>query len=158
MQTDDDAIILAFERGAKSLRFLKTIAGVLAAVLPVAAASAEPAFYFHKPAVDRESFAADLGRCVELAGGVSVRPQAPYSANPYAAAAGGFFAGMMASRERRAMIGSVMRTCMADKGYRRVTAPKTTLRALKDLSDDQKLARLFDLATRPDPLGDVLPR
>jgi hypothetical protein len=140
------------------LRLLGTFVFAMAAAVPLSPASAEPAFYFYKPAVERQAFEADLGQCIELAGGVSVHANAPYAANPYAAAAGAFFAGIMASRERRAMIGSVMRTCMADKGYRRVVAPKPVVKELGSLKDQDKMARLFDLASQASPLGEVLPR
>lgn len=130
----------------------------LAIMLPAGAALAEPAFYFHKPSVDRPTFDSEFGGCLELAGGASVRRQQAYSPNLYAAAIGGFFSGIMASRERRAMVVSIMRTCMADKGYQRVVAPKDVLRELSSLEDDQKTARLFDLASAAAPMGEVLPR
>lgn len=128
-----------------------------AILLPAEAAVAEPAFYFHKPAVERAAFDSDLGSCIDLAGGASVQRQQAYSPNLYAAAIGGLFSGIMASRTRRAMVVNIMRTCMADKGYQRVVAPKEVLRELDDLDGEAKTARLFELAVAP-PLGEVLPR
>jgi hypothetical protein len=121
------------------------------------AASAAP-IYYHKPQVAREAFEADLSECVQLAGGVRVTPQYIYSPNLYAAAAGAFFAGFMASRERRHMIDNVLRTCMADKGYRRVKAADVVTDSLKKLDSGQRAERLFVLASAAEPAGEVLPQ
>jgi len=136
----------------------RAIALALAIALPIGSALAEPAFYFHKPLVDRATFDGEFGSCIELASGASVQRTQIHSPNPHAAAIGGFFGGIMASRERRAMVLSVMRTCMADKGYQRIAASKEVLRELSPLKDDEKAARLFDLATASAPVGEVLPR
>jgi hypothetical protein len=121
-------------------------------------ASAGPAFYFYKPAVEKAVFVTELGTCIELAGGASPSRAQTYSATPYAAAIGGLFSGIMASRERRAMVLDIMRTCMTDKGYRRVTAPVAVAKALNALDDEPRAARLFELATASTPLGEVLPK
>lgn len=127
-------------------------------LLAPAAASAEPV-YFHKPDVEREAFEADLSECVELAGGVRrPRPNMPYSPNIYAAAAGAFLAGFMASKEHRHMIKNVLRTCMTDKGYRRVEATDEVSDELKKLDKAERAARLFTLAASPEPAGRVLPQ
>jgi hypothetical protein len=128
-----------------------------AALLTASAAAAEPV-YFHKPDVDRAAFEADLSECVELAGGVRVKPMTVYSPNIYAAAAGAFFAGFMKSREERQMTKNVLRTCMTDKGYRRVEASEAVSRELGRLDDEARAERLFTLASAPQPDGKVLPQ
>ncbi len=128
----------------------------MAALVP-GAASAEPV-YFHKPNVEREAFEADLSECVGLAGGVQVQPQYLYSPNLYAAAAGAFLAGFMASKQERQMTKNVLRTCMTDKGYRRVEATKAAADELKGLSKAERAERLFTLAASPEPAGQVLPQ
>ena len=131
--------------------------GAIALIVP-AAAAAEPV-YFHKPDVAREAFEADLSECVELAGGVRVQPQTvPYSANMYAMAAGAFMAGFMASKERRHMTKNVLRTCMTDKGYRRVEATDAVSDELKKLDRAERAERLFILASAPEPAGRILPQ
>jgi membrane peptidoglycan carboxypeptidase len=127
-------------------------------MLVPAAAAAEPV-YFHKPNVEREAFEADLSECVELAGGVRTpRHYVPYSPNIYAAAVGAFLAGFMASKEQRHMTKNVLRTCMTDKGYRRVEATDQVSDELKKLDKAQRATRLFTLAAAPEPAGRVLPQ
>jgi hypothetical protein len=122
------------------------------------AALAEPV-YFHKPEVAREAFEADLSECVELAGGVRVQRQnLPYSPNLYAAAAGAFLAGFMASKEQRHMTKNVLRTCMTDKGYRRVEATDAVSDELRKLDKAERAARLSTLAAAPEPAGRLLPQ
>jgi hypothetical protein len=128
-----------------------------AAVIPIQPSLAKP-FYFHKADVGRERFVADYAHCQELAGGVRVARQNVYSPNIYAMAAGSFFAGFFASRERRGMIDNVLRTCMADKGYRRVEATDDEWKQLKRLDQKERVDRLFLLAAAPEPAGKVLPR
>ena len=132
----------------------------MAAVLLIvpAAAIAEP-IYFHKPDVARDAFEADVSECVELAGGVRVQRQdLPYTPNLYAAAAGAFLAGFMASKERRHMTRNVLRTCMTDKGYRRIEATDAVSDELKRLDKAERAERLFTLASAPKPAGRVLPQ
>jgi hypothetical protein len=126
-------------------------------VLAPAAAAAEP-IYYHKAEVGREAFEADLSECVQLAGGVRAQPQYIYSPNMYAVAAGAFLAGFMSSREKRHMVDNVLRTCMADKGYRRVVAPDAVADSLKRLDAAGRADRLFALASAPEPAGKVLPQ
>lgn len=127
-------------------------------LLAPAAAAAEPV-YFHKPNVEREAFEADLSECVELAGGVRrPRQDVPYSPNIYAAAAGAFLAAFMASKAERQMTRNVLRTCMTDKGYRRVEATDSVSDELKKLNKAERAARLFTLAASPEPAGQVLPQ
>lgn len=137
-------------------RFRALTAAALA--LAPASALAEPV-YFHKPDVAREAFEADLSECVELAGGVRmVRQTVPYTPNIYAAAAGAFLAGFMASKEHRNMTRNVLRTCMTDKGYRRVEATDAVSDELKKLNKAERAERLFTLAASPEPAGRVLPQ
>jgi hypothetical protein len=128
------------------------------AALVATPVAAEPGFYFHKPGVVRSAFEADLGGCVALAGGVSVELQSVSSSNPYAAAVGRFLSGLLAARERRALVTNIMRTCMADKGYRRVAASKAVLKQMGALAESPRMTRLYDLAAQAEPLGEVLPR
>lgn len=129
-----------------------------ALLLAPVAAAAEPV-YFHKTNVEREAFEADLSECVELAGGVQVRRQdVPYTPNIYAAAAGAFLAGFMASKERRKMTKNVLRTCMTAKGYRRVEATDAVSDELKKLDKAERAERLFTLAAAPEPQGRMLPQ
>ncbi|HEY0313753.1 MAG TPA: hypothetical protein VGC56_14825 [Allosphingosinicella sp.] len=107
----------------------------------------------------REAFQADLSECVELAGGVHrVQPQYVYSPNVYAAAAGAFLAGFMASKQRRHMIENVLRTCMTDKGYRRIEASPAAAASIKKLDQKAREERLYTLASALEPDGKVLPR
>jgi hypothetical protein len=132
--------------------------GLVALIAAAPAIAADPV-YFHKAAVDRDSFAADYARCSELARGVDAPPPIPaYSTDIYSVAANSFFNGFFRSREKRHMIENVLRTCMADKGYRRVRASKQMLRELNRLPDKERIDRLFVLAAAPMPEGEVLPR
>jgi len=138
---------------------MKLAGASIAILLLVApgAASADP-IYYHKAEVSRDAFQADLSECVELAGGVRVQRQTVYSPNMYAAAAGAFLAGFMASKERRHMIGNILRTCMTDKGYRRVEANDEVTDSLKRLDARERQERLFVLASAPEPAGRLLPQ
>lgn len=127
-------------------------------LLAPAAAAAEPV-YFHKPNVEREAFEADLSECVELAGGIRSQLQPlPYSPNIYAAAAGAFLAAFMASKAERQMTRNVLRTCMTDKGYRRVEATDAVADELRKLDKAERASRLFTLAASPEPVGRMLPQ
>lgn len=132
------------------------IACAAAALLLASPAAAEPV-YFHKPDVARAAFEADLAECVELAGGVRVKLDTPYSPNLYAAAAGAFLAGFMRSKMTRKMQGNVLRTCMTDKGYRRVRANEAVEDELERLNEAGRAERLFTLAAAAEPEGKLLP-
>lgn len=122
-------------------------------------AEAQPPFYFHKADVERQAFADDFAHCRELASGVETsRYQVATPGNLYAVAASSLFAGFFGARERRGIIDNVMRTCMADKGYRRVEASRETMKTLKKLDETARADRLFDLAATPAPEGKLLPR
>ena len=132
--------------------------GLLALATATPAAAAEP-IYFHQPNVDRDRFASDYAHCEELALGVQAPPPIPaYSADSYSVAANSFFNGFFRSREKRHMVDNVLRTCMADKGYRRVRASKQMVRELNRLPERERVDRLFLLAAAPVPDGEVLPK
>ncbi|MES2055335.1 MAG: hypothetical protein V4564_05280 [Pseudomonadota bacterium] len=133
-------------------------AAIIATALAVTTPAHAKSVYFHKVGVDREAYARDYTECEALAGGVRVNTTAPYSNNIYAAAAGGFFAGFFGSRERRSLVDNVLRTCMADKGYRRVAASDPVKKDLSKLKDTARVDRLFELAAAPTPEGEILPR
>jgi hypothetical protein len=132
--------------------------GIIALIAAAPAVAAEP-IYFHKSDVGREQFVSDFAGCEGLAGGVEAPPPIPaYSPGIYAAAANGLFNGFFRSRAKRHMIDNVLRTCMADKGYRRVRASRQTVKELKRLPENERVDRLFVLAAAPVPDGEVLPR
>ena len=136
-------------------RLIARGAAFVAAGLLVCGTAEARGYYFNKPGVTREAYAADVAECIELAGGV--RPGSlyvPYSPNIYAAAAGAFFAGMMRSRERRRLSSMVERTCMADKGYARYEVDNAVLDEIHDLPTlEARLDRLFGLAASATPIG-----
>ncbi len=140
---------------------MKAAAVALAMVAASSASSAaagEPV-YFHKAGVERDAFTADLAYCLELARGVDA-PPSPYVYTPNLIAVGvvSFLNGMMRSRERRHMIDSVVRTCMADKGYRRVEATKAIGKELEKLPEKERVERFYTFAAAPEPQGKLLPR
>ena len=143
-------------RGRASSRYIAI--GLLALIATAPTTAAEPV-YFHKTDVARDQFASDYARCEKLAGGVEAPPPiATYSPDAYAAAVNSFFNGFFRSREKRHMIENVLRTCMADKGYRRVRASKEMVRDLNRLAEKDRVDRLFALAAAPEPEGELLPR
>lgn len=113
--------------------------------------------YFHKPEVTREAFLLDHLECDDLASGVQRPRSNVYTSDVYAAAAASLLSGLINSRERQANVENVLRTCMADKGYRRVRAPKNLRSELKGITHEERIERLFVLATSADPRGEVLP-
>jgi hypothetical protein len=134
--------------------------GMLAMPLVVAsspAAAGEP-YYFHKPGVDRATYVADATFCLELAGGVEA-PGTPYVYTPnlYAAAFVGLLGGIMNSRTQRAHSQQVERTCMADRGYARITIDKASLKRVRNLEGEARMDAMFELAAAPVPHGKELP-
>ena len=129
--------------------------GLATTVLFLAVPAAASGYYFNKAGVSRDAYMADVAECIELAGGARASSvYVPYSANPYAAGAGAFFAGIMQSRERRRLRNSVERTCMADKGYGRYEVNNAVLREIRDIpSEEERLNRLFSLASSNAPIG-----
>ena len=130
----------------------------LAALLAATPASARP-IYFHKANVDRDTFAADFAHCEELAGGVrKPAPLVTYSPNMAALAVNSLFNGFFQSKQKRRMINNVVRTCMADKGYRRIEASEELVKELDKLKEEARVERLFAVAGAPEPMGEVLPQ
>ena len=140
-----------------SRRGIAAVAVIVAGLIPMQPGFSKP-FYFHKAEVPREAFVADFSECSELATGVQAPSYQVYSPNMYAAAAGSFFAGFFGSREKRHMMNNVLRTCMADKGYRRVEPTEEVEEALERLKEKERVDHLFELAASPEPKGKVLPR
>lgn len=131
----------------------------LSALFAGAPAIAGEPIYFHKPNVDRESFVSDFSHCAELARGVVAPPPiATYSPDVYAMAVNSLFSGFFRSREKRHMVDNVLRTCMADKGYRRVKATNQMMKQLNQLPEKERVDRLFALAAGPVAQGEVLSR
>lgn len=114
-------------------------------------------YYFHKPQVERDAYMADVAECATLAGGVRVENQTIYSANAYQQMASALFAPLFAGAERRRIQGRVERTCMADKGYRRMAVDKPTISAIRKLEGKARLDRLFALASDAAPVGKEMP-
>ena len=136
--------------GATAFGFAVLLAATPAAARPV---------YFHKANIDREAYAADLGQCEELAGGVrKPAPLVTYSPNMAALALNSLFNGFYQSKQKRQMIDNVLRTCMADKGYRRVEASGELVKELDKLDAGERLERLFALVGAPEPMGELLPQ
>lgn len=137
-------------RGAR-IAIAATLAGVATSAL-----AGDP-YYFHKPQVAREAYMADVEECARLSGGVRVEKQTIYSANPYQQMASAFFAPLFAGAERRRVQSRVERTCMADKGYRRMAVDKDVLSAIRKLEGKERLDRLFALASAAVPVGKEMP-
>ncbi|HEX8419155.1 MAG TPA: hypothetical protein VF638_03985 [Sphingomonas sp.] len=134
-------------------------AAVAFAMIIVPGAASARSIYFHKTDVSRDTFAADALECESLAAGVEA-PSAvqPYSSNIYAAGTAAFLSGFMKSRARRGMIENVLRTCMADRGYRRIEASDEEDKAISKVSGPARLERLAVLAAASEHQGKVLPR
>lgn len=127
-----------------------------------ASARAEEPYYFHKQAVSREAYAADVERCAQLSGGIRgksysvqpLNPNAPYAVESAAIAT--LFIGFLQRAEQRRMMSRVERTCMADKGYQRRSIDKPLYREIRKLDDKARLDRLFELVAAPQPIGKAL--
>ena len=137
-----------------------------AALLAAAPAVAGGPYYFNKPGVAREIYAADVAECQELAGGARAKPQtgtvyvsyANTTAGAAGAAIGLLFAGLLsasaAKKETRLMRRSVERTCMADKGYARMSVDESVVEDIGKIKDEEaRLDRMLALAASPDPVG-----
>lgn len=127
----------------------------VAACLCFVSAAEARGYYYNKPGVSREAYMADVGECIELAGGVRPGPMPyVYTPNIYAAGAAAFFGGMMRGAERRRLRGMVERTCMADKGYARYEVNDAVLDEIEDLrTQEERIDRLFGLAASSAPIG-----
>ena len=138
-----------------------------AALLGSAPAAAGDHYYFNKPSVSREAYAADVAECDELAGGARVAPRSSTpvyysyprtSAGAAGAAIGLLFAGLLAGsaakKERAMMRRTVERTCMADKGYSRMAVDDEVVETIAKMKDDEaRLDRMFKLAASDKPIG-----
>jgi hypothetical protein len=124
-----------------------------------APAMAEQPYYFHKTGISRDAYMDDVNDCAELAGGARVERYNIYAANPaaaanpYAVGISSFFIGFMEARQRRRLVSRIERTCMADKGYKRLEIEKKVLSDIRKLEDQAKLERLFALASAENPVG-----
>ncbi len=138
---------------------MNRIGGVATIALLISAPAMARPIYFHKAGVEHASYIADVGECRELAGGVRTPAQYhPYSPNLAAAAASSFFAGFFGAREQRGIVENVLRTCMTDKGYRRVEVTAQIKKELDDMEESMRVERLFALAASENPAGTVLPQ
>ena len=137
------------------------------AVLAASALLASPAwadepYFFHKAKIERAAYAADVEYCAGLAGGATVPRQSMVVYSPSIAvsaiggAIGSLFAGMAARAELRRKVSRIERTCMADKGYRRLALDKETGREMDKLEGVARLDRMFALVAAATPSGKVL--
>jgi hypothetical protein len=141
---------------------MKLRAALICLALVPAPARAEDPYYFHKAGTSRETYAADVEYCAGLAGGASAPRYTAYVYSPSIAvsAAGTFigslFAGLAARAELRRKVSRIERTCMADKGYRRLALDKQTDREIDKLEGVARLDRMFALVAAENPTGKVL--
>lgn len=119
------------------------------------AGAAQPVYY-NKAGVQRERYSSDYDECDQLAGGVARPHTYVYSNNPIAAAAGGFFAAFLDGAQQRSLMRAVLRTCMADKGYRRIKMSETSEAELRQLKDTARDEAMYRLASSPDIEGELL--
>ena len=118
----------------------------LAAVTASPAAAAQPVYY-NKAGVAQERYAEDYGECSELAGGVARPRTLVISNSPIAAAAGSFFAALLDGAEQRNLMRMVLRTCMADKGYRRIRMSEISEAQIGKLKGADKEAAIYRMAS-----------
>ena len=124
-------------------------------------AAAEPPYYFHKGAISRESYMADVERCASLATGVrtpnySVQPNFNAAYGIEAALVANFFIGFQQRAERRRVVSRIERTCMADKGYQRREIETPIYQEIRKMDEKPRLERFFALVSARDPTGKVL--
>lgn len=143
------------ETGANILKRRSLAAVVVAIASPLAAA--QPVYY-NKAGVAQERYAEDYGECSALAGGVARPHTYVYSNNPIAAAAGGFFAALLDGAEQRNLMRAVLRTCMADKGYRRIRMSEASEARIRDLKGADKEAAIYRMASADTIEGELLPQ
>lgn len=133
------------------------ICALIATALPAPAAAR--LVYFNRAGVEPAMFTADVLECESLASGVNAPAvSGPYTPNLYAVAVTAFLSGFLNARTRRDMVDNVLRTCMVDKGYRRIEAVDEDEDMLRRLPDGERLARLAAFAADPDSKGKQLPR
>jgi hypothetical protein len=80
------------------------------------------------------------------------------SPNIIAAAAGSFFAGLLGASEQRGLMRNVLRTCMADKGYRRVRMSKASENRIRQIKGAEKDEAVYELASASEVEGEILPQ
>lgn len=136
----------------------------------VSPVSARDYYYFNKPGVDRDTYLEDRLACDELAGGAA---RADYGAalvnpalynnnltvgqNAVAAGLSGFLIALMGNRENRRLQWKIERICLADKGYRRFEVEKKLIREIEKIEDEgEQVDRYFELASRPDAIGEEM--
>ncbi|HEV2078319.1 MAG TPA: hypothetical protein VGR19_00255 [Allosphingosinicella sp.] len=129
--------------------------GAAAAILVIATPAVAQRYSFNKAGVSRESYMADVAECGELAGGAKAPDvHVPHSPNLVAVGVTAFFSGMMRNREKRRLMSSIERTCMADKGYARMEADDALLGEIDRIkTEEERLDRLFGLASAAKPSG-----
>jgi hypothetical protein len=149
----------------RKIRKSALVAGV-AALVASSPAIAGDHYYFNKPGVTRDGYAADVAECAELASGARAGPRGGpvyvsypnTTAGAAGAAIGLLFAGLLsanaAKKERRMMRRTVERTCMADKGYARMAVEDEVVEDIEKVADEtERLDRMFALAASPAPIG-----
>ena len=141
-----------FNRG----KFRRPILAVAALLCAAGAAQAAQPIYYNKADVSREQYAADYGECDGLAGAVARPRYFVVSPNIAVAAAGSFFAAFLGGAEQRGMMRAVLRTCMADKGYRRVQMSEASEARLRKMKEADKDAAMYQLASSADIEGKAL--
>jgi hypothetical protein len=141
-----------------SRKVLLAVALTACAATPVAA---EPPYYFHKAAVSREAYMADVDRCASLATGVKTPNyiatpnfNAPYGLESVLIA--NFFIGFQQRAQQRRVLSRIERTCMADKGYQRREIEKPIYEEIRKQDKKAGLERLFALVSAREPTGEVL--
>ncbi len=142
-----------------SRKLMALAAAIAAAAVPTAAAARDH-YYFNKPNIGREAYAADIAECSELAGGARAPKRGAHvyvAHGPYAAygvAIGILFAGLLTRGEDKKVQRSVERTCMADKGYARMKIDKKLIDEIEEVKDEEvRIGRMFDLAAAEKPIG-----
>lgn len=111
-------------------------------------------FFFHRPAIDRDSALKDLTHCATQAREV-------LSLNDLISNNTGLLGGAMASKDRRDMRAAIMRRCMSLYGYARYPLSKAEWEAIVDEGDiavakdgslnGSALARFSEMAVGPAP-------
>lgn len=150
---------------------MRLIFALFASLVVVASpASARDYYYFNKPDVDRETYIEDRLACDELAGGAARSNYGSALANPtlynnnltvgqnaVASGIAGFLIALMGNRENRRLQWKIERICLADKGYRRIEAEKKLIREIEKIKDEgEQVDRYFELASRPDAIGEEM--
>lgn len=153
----------------------RSCAAVVAIASIAAPAYAAGSYYFNKPGISREIYVADVSECRELAGdpinkhkndnkNVYVNNEKVFTVRHQNTTAGYVGLGItdavivaLISGESRKLKRVVERTCMADKGYRRMQLDDSAVREIKMINNDRERAdKFFSLAASENPLGKEL--